>query len=431
MIDRANIGRRKLLVGSCSALAIPALARAQGAINGAALVICNSKYHWEAQLPNVRRDAPDVARTFEALGLKTDLVLDATRDGMLRAIDKFRSAASGANLAALYFAGHGASWDNVDYLVPVDADLGNPGTTVTLVKSIEASAATKDAAHRLHVFDNCRNNPADGWRQLAAARSAYSNPDAQRNFLERSPNTLALFSTAPGHVAIDGPAGQNSPFAAAFMRQMQGTSVDLQSIPSKLRRDVLIATEGRQVMFDRNGFDQPFVVPRTGKAGPAPGVPAVDPSRVVELPRAYAYAQENGLPLPSGLVALRTPGKTADSLLIGSWAFTNTTSLGKSPGLMVVMSVDGRAAEIILSVKGNVDPRTGKLGAGVSWRFLTAEQSTNRIEFTPRDQGAQFSFRWRDENSGSLGMHNRDGTNTNNVNVANVGGSERFTRLDG
>ena len=35
-------------------------------------------------------------------------------------------------------------------------------------------------------------------------------------------NSLMLFSTAPGHAALDGPAGQNSPFAAALLRQLGG-----------------------------------------------------------------------------------------------------------------------------------------------------------------------------------------------------------------
>ena len=54
--------RRTLLaVGTGSLLAAPSVIRAQ-ASNGVALVIGNSKYQWEAALPNVRRDAPDIAK---------------------------------------------------------------------------------------------------------------------------------------------------------------------------------------------------------------------------------------------------------------------------------------------------------------------------------------------------------------------------------
>ena len=57
-MKRQSIGRRGVLAGVGGLLASPAIVRAQGQ-NGVALVIGNSKYQWEAQLPNVRRDAPD------------------------------------------------------------------------------------------------------------------------------------------------------------------------------------------------------------------------------------------------------------------------------------------------------------------------------------------------------------------------------------
>ena len=72
----ARIGRRGALAGATALFAAPAIVRAQGA-QGVALVIGNSKYHWEAPLPNVKRDAPDIAKRFQAMGLRTTLVEDA------------------------------------------------------------------------------------------------------------------------------------------------------------------------------------------------------------------------------------------------------------------------------------------------------------------------------------------------------------------
>src|SRR5262249_16816423 len=208
-------------------------------------------------LPNVRRDAPDMAQRFQALGLKTELLQDANRDAMRQAVDKFSASARGANLAAFYFAGHGASWANDTYLVPQDADLGNPGTVQNLLPATAVSAAVKEAAHRLLIFDNCRNNPADGWRQLDAQRQA----NLSRTALGQEANPLVLYSTAPGRIALDGPAGDNSPFAAMLLRQFDGASVDLQALPATLRRDLLIATRGRQVLWDQNSYSQPFRLP--------------------------------------------------------------------------------------------------------------------------------------------------------------------------
>src|SRR5476649_972167 len=292
---RAIIGRRGVLAGAAGLLATPAVVRAQGQSAGVALVIGNSKYRWEASLPNVKRDAPDVAKRFQALGLKTELLQDAGQDAMRAAIDKFSSASRGANLAAFYFAGHGASWDKDTYLVPEDADLSNPGTVQTLLPVRSISDATKWAQHRLLVFDNCRNNPADGWRQRAAAAASLVAKTELAATALQGPNTLVIFSTAPGRVAVDGPAGQNSPFAAMFLRQLAEQSVDIQTLPAKLRRDLLIATEGGQVLWDQSTYDQPFVLTNapgrpaagargTGAADPAPPTTS---SQIVELNNAY------------------------------------------------------------------------------------------------------------------------------------------------
>ena len=79
-----RLRRRALLASATGTLAAPFIVRAQGQ-NGVALVIGNSKYKWEASLPNAKSDAADVARTFEAMGLKTNLVNDAGRAEMLEA----------------------------------------------------------------------------------------------------------------------------------------------------------------------------------------------------------------------------------------------------------------------------------------------------------------------------------------------------------
>src|SRR6185295_7988517 len=99
---------------------------------------------------------------------------------------------------------------------------------------------TSEALHRILVFDSCRNNPADGWRQEQMLQSATFTPEQQRVWTEKMPNMLMLYSTAPGRVAVDGPPGQNSPFAQAFLRQFDGDSADIQALPGKLRRDLLI-----------------------------------------------------------------------------------------------------------------------------------------------------------------------------------------------
>ncbi len=376
-------------------LASPALVRAQGRGAGVALVIGNSKYRWEASLPNVQRDAPDIAKRFQALGLRTELLQDSSQDAMRRAIDRFGSAARGANFAAFYFAGHGASWGHETYLVPMDADLGNPGTVQSLIPVPSVKAAMQEASHRLVVFDNCRNNPADGWRQLEAEREATVSRESQRNDASQAANTLVLFSTAPGRTAVDGPAGENSPFAAALLSQLDGESTDLQALPAKLRRDLLIATGGQQVVWDQSTFAQPFLL--KGAHGNRPRAAPV-PSGTIELPNAYTHAQASGLILPAGLIAFRPPNKSRDSQKVGSFSFLAQTMNSPQPRILIVLSVDEqqKSGQMIQSGSGPTGP---------IWRFVTATLEGDKLLYRTRVGGEHFTFTWSDANSGKMSQN--------------------------
>ena len=421
--DRPPIGRRTLL-GAAGGLALSAPAiRAQAQAGaGVALVIGNSKYQWEASLPNVRRDVPDIAKRFEAMGLKTELLQDANRSAMTDAIERFGTQAKGSRFASFYFAGHGAAWVKDNYLVPIDADLSTPNSTQSLVPVASIARTTAGAANRLVVYDNCRNNPADGWQQLETQRAASYNEN-NRAAQHLKPNSLTLFSTAPGRVALDGPAGENSPFAAALMRQLDGQQVDLHSLSAVLRRDLLIATEGRQVLWDIDTFPQSFTV--TGARGKAPPVNsswARDPSRIVELNRAFAFARDNGLPLPEGLIAHRAAKAGRDGQKIGSWQYIANNKGARTPACLVVMSVEeGKTAELIMSARGDNGP---------FWRFVTGDIKDGRIDYQPKDGSAHYSFAWNDTNGGTLTQLGDRRANSVGKGKGGGGFTAPFTRLD-
>ncbi len=421
--SRGGVRRRHLLAAAGASLAFPSV-HARAAVNGAALVIGNSKYQWEASLPNVKRDAPDMAKQFQALGLKTELVLDAGRDAMKRAIDTFKSTLKGTEFAAIYFAGHGAQWVKDSYVVPIDADLSTPNAVDQLIPITSINQGMGGTRHRLMVFDNCRNNPADGWRQLETERAAIVHPDVQ---LQNAPppNTLVLFSTAPGRVALDGPAGENSPFCAALMRQLSAPMIDFQGMPPRLRRDLLIATEGRQVMWDRNSYNEPYQLP--GARGPAAAGRQSswgDTSRVVELNNVYAYAQQNNIPLPPGLIAHWPSVHSPDRQKVGAYQFIARTPAGQKPALLIVMSVEaGKTAECIYA---------GASEKGPFWRFVTASVDGGKLNYVPRDGGAQFTFVWTDAASGTLTeMKDTAGRNPGRRSGGAGAYTTKFMRLDG
>jgi hypothetical protein len=345
-------------------------------------------------------------------------VQDAGRDAMQRALDAFSTASRGASLAAFYFAGHGAAWGKDTFLVPVDADLSDPATVKTLIKNGSVREGLAQAGNRLLVFDNCRNNPADGWRQQEAADYSGAYVGMGGNPM---PNTLGLFSTAPGRVAVDGPSGDFSPFAAALMRQFEAPQVDLMTLPALLRREVLIATQGRQVVFDNNSYRQPFQM--KGARGAAPGGSrsgwAADPSRIVEVPNAYAFAQQNGLLLPPGLIAHRPAAGAPNAQMIGSYKFTD--SFG-GPAVTLVMSVEEPGfAEVITSLRE-------RAGGNLGWRFNRATVSGRSLEFLPSAKARPVQFTWSDGNGGRLTVLGGGGGGGGS---GKASASAPFTRLDG
>ena len=411
--------RRTFLVSTVGVSAAPAIVhapsvRAQGKGAGVALVIGNSRYLKEAALPNPKRDTTDVAARFKAYGLQTELVQDADRATMERAITGFGARARGANFAAFYYAGHGVFFGNGTWMVPVEGDLGDPDNVKTFVNVGMVREAIKDAQNKLMVFDNCLNNPADGWKQRATEDRARSGAGVR---VQEPPNTIALFSTIVGRIALDGPPGENSPFAASFLRQFDGSPVDLRSVPVKLRRDLLIATEARQIASYRSTYGQPFTLTAADTSRAATPANrstwAGDPSRVIDLTKAYAFAREHKLLLQPGLIAHRPAVGVRHANKVGSYRFENEND----PALLVIMSVEQeKAAEVVLVYKHKGSP---------TWSFVRGNLANDRLEVSPRENGGQFVFTWNDANSGSFaGFPQKDDMKSKIT-------TGRFTRLDG
>ena len=157
-------------------------------------------------------------------------VQDLGHAAMREKVEGFLKSSAGADFAAIYFGGHGVQVGQRVYLVPVDADLNDPASLSKLVHLRDIRLGMAKARHGLVVLDSCRNSPADGWRQVEAERSAVVMANQAG---DNPPNLLLLFSTAPGRVALDGPPGDNSPFAVALLQQLASGSVDLREIADR------------------------------------------------------------------------------------------------------------------------------------------------------------------------------------------------------
>ena len=210
-----------------------------------ALVIGNGSYAHIAGLPNVPNDAAAMAALFkaakfDAVDVKHNLGVAELR----RALKEFAGRAADADVAVLFYAGHGIEVGQVNYLIPVDArlvtDFDVEDETVPLDRVLQAMEPAKRL--RLVLLDACRENPfVKSMKRTVAARSVGRGLGRVE---PSTTNTLIAYATKPNAIAEDG-KGPNSPFTAALVKHLLTPGLDLRIALGHVRDDVL-ADHGQQ-----------------------------------------------------------------------------------------------------------------------------------------------------------------------------------------
>src|SRR5579859_3895665 len=121
---QARMARLAVLIGTLVlALGLAAVARAEGA-RRVALVIANAHYSGANVLKNPISDASLVEGALKRAGFATiDSEADLTNGALRDALRRFSAAAAGADVAVIYYAGHGIEARGTNWLLPVDATL--------------------------------------------------------------------------------------------------------------------------------------------------------------------------------------------------------------------------------------------------------------------------------------------------------------------
>jgi hypothetical protein len=261
MMQSCECGRRRpapLLVLLMALVLGPVLALAPAALPGlsgrafaegrVALVIGNSAYAHVPSLPNPSHDAQDVADALGRLGFAVKTVTDADFDRMRRSLVEFGRAAQGAEMAVLYFAGHGIEIDGNNWLLPTDVELkydADAGTeAIGLPLAIQAVTGAKTLG--LVILDACRNNPfKSSMRKTNQGRSVQILGLAP---VEPVSNVLVAYAARDGTVANDG-TGRNSPYTAALLNHLETPGLEIDFLFRNVRDDVMAATDNEQQPF--------------------------------------------------------------------------------------------------------------------------------------------------------------------------------------
>lgn len=220
-----------------------------------ALVIGNSKYVHASELKNPANDARAMADALTSLSFNVIKGVDLDENGMRSAINEFARSIADAQVALLFYAGHGLQVDGQNYLLPINAELNNEIDLQFQGVSIEFLLRVMENRNRTSIvlLDACRNNPlaARLARSMASARGRTIAPGLAR--IESGVGTYIGFSTSPNSVALDGD-GENSPFTTALVKHIETEDVDIEAVMRNVREDVIQATNGSQVPWGNSSL---------------------------------------------------------------------------------------------------------------------------------------------------------------------------------
>ena len=297
-----------------------------------ALVLAAEDYSLIRPLTNPANDARAMEDLLEKLDFEVFVETDRDLRRMRRALDDFKEDAAGADVALLFFAGHGVALDGVNYLLPTDADGSSPealaATALPLSEAQEVLRAVAPVA--IVLLDACRDDPFAGG--VADGRSAGALDDAEPvpagtptpglGRIGRADGVVFAFAAAPNETASDGDE-ENSPFTAALVRHFSTAGVELKTALTLVQQDVYDRSRGKQLPYIESGLPKPIffidegVLPERDQLLIAMADLTPDLRAEVE-----ALAAERGLPLAPLYAALlsadlgdQTPEERARLLL--------------------------------------------------------------------------------------------------------------------
>ena len=259
-VAAALVGMVSLAIGAHAALnkraldAVKAIATEQNgeAVKRAsriALVIGNGHYpDANAPLTQPINDARALTAALRSNGFDVDVVEDASKDDMNRAVNRLQSKIKPDSVVMLFFGGYGVQVGRESYMIPVDAaiwkeaDVRRDGLSIEQVLDVmkEQGARTK-----LVVIDASRRNPYERrFRAFSHGLAPISAPD----------NALILTSATPGKVADDS-NGAHSVLMAELLGNLNARETDketdkpagVETVFNKTRAAISRASDGEQV----------------------------------------------------------------------------------------------------------------------------------------------------------------------------------------
>ncbi|MGF6429036.1 MULTISPECIES: caspase family protein [Bradyrhizobium] len=205
-----------------------------------ALIIGNGHYpDAAAPLAQPINDARTLSTALRREGFDVDVVEDATKDDMFRAVERMKAKIRPDTVVMLFFGGYGVQVGRESYMIPVDATIWKEADvkrTGVSVESVLDAMKERGAKAKLVVLDASRRNPYERrFRAFSHGLAPISPPE----------NTIVLSSATPGKVADDSKA-PNSVLVSELLNNLNAQA-GAETAFNKTRVAISRASEGEQV----------------------------------------------------------------------------------------------------------------------------------------------------------------------------------------
>src|SRR5580704_7037309 len=204
------------------------------------------------------------------------------KQALERTIGRFANTAQGSDVAVVFFAGHGATFGDVPYVVPVDAQFSSLGEMPYELVQVETLIGELRRAKglRIAILDACRDNTAERELKRVASRGGEITRGLAR---VRNPEGLILaYATQYLSTAADCDPNGDSPFTAALLKHIATPGLDVKDLFFNVGREVIETTKGGQRPEISVSFYDRYALVPAGQVAPvlapvAPPAPAADP----------------------------------------------------------------------------------------------------------------------------------------------------------
>lgn len=236
----AHAALNKRALDAAKAIATEQSGEASRQVSRLALVIGNGHYpDASAPLTQPINDARALTASLRAKGFDVDVVEDAGKDDMARAIGRLKARVKPDSVVMLFFGGYGIQVGRESYMIPVDAaiwkesDVRRDGVSI---ESVLDAMKQHGAKAKLVVVDASRRNPYERrFRSFSHGLAPINSPD----------NALILSSATPGKVADDS-RGQHSVLITELLNHLNAQA-GIETVFNKTRIAISRASDGEQV----------------------------------------------------------------------------------------------------------------------------------------------------------------------------------------